>query len=287
MSEPVQILARGPREAIEAAAAAIDAAPTLASAAYSVIEEDETAAAFRLDAWPASAAEAADLMRLLASRGLAPTAEPLADADWLALALSGLPPVRAGRFFVFGVHDRGRVPANVVRLRIEAGAAFGTGHHASTFLCLRALDDLLKRRKAGRVLDLGAGTGILAIAAAKSGADFVIGADIDGIAVRVARENARLNAARCRFVVADGVRDPEVRRAAPFDLVLANILAAPVIALAPQVRPLASPGAAAVLSGILRSQTRAVAAAWHRCGFRLTRMLAREAWACLVLTRRG
>src|SRR5215212_1602354 len=95
------------------------------------------------------------------------TRERLADADWLAMALSGLPPVRAGRFFVYGMHDRGRLPASTVNLRIEAGAAFGTGHHGTTVGCLQAYDKLIKARRFDKVLDVGAGTGLLAIAAAR------------------------------------------------------------------------------------------------------------------------
>src|SRR5699024_2537497 len=133
----LQITARGPRADAEAAAAAFEADPRLEAAAYSILEEDEARDVWRIDAYPTTGLEAEGLRDVLAGwPTLAVAAAPLADADWLALALSGLPPVRAGRFFVFGAHDRGRIPVNAVGLRIEAGAAFGTGHHGTTAGCL-------------------------------------------------------------------------------------------------------------------------------------------------------
>ena len=131
------------------------------------------------------------------------------------MALSGLPPVRAGRFFVFGLHDLGRAPINAIRLRIEAGAAFGTGHHATTVLCLIAYDALIRRERFPKVLDLGTGTGILAIAAAKTGSGVAVGTDIDAVSVRVARDNAKVNRARARFAAADGLAHPAVRERPP------------------------------------------------------------------------
>jgi ribosomal protein L11 methyltransferase len=149
MSEPaVQIIARGPRSVAESAARAMDDDPLLEWATYSIIEEDEDAGRWRIDAFPVSPDEADAMRALLAGYAeLRTVTEILADADWLAMALSGLPPVRAGRFFVFGVHDRGRAPLNTVNLRIEAGAAFGTGHHGTTVGCLLAYDALRKRRR--------------------------------------------------------------------------------------------------------------------------------------------
>src|ERR1700761_8313759 len=195
-----QIIARGPRAVAEAAAAAIDADPMLEGATYSILEEDEDHDVWRIDAFPTPHKEADGLMRLLAGHdGLRVVREALADADWLAMALSGLPPVRAGRFFVYGLHDRGRTPPNTVNLRIEAGAAFGTGHHGTTVGCLLAYDALLKTRRFARVLDVGTGTGILAIAAARTGARVALGTDIDPVSVRIARENAKVNAAHARF----------------------------------------------------------------------------------------
>ena len=282
----LQIIARGPRAEAEAAAAAIDADPRLGASTYSILEEDEARGAWRIDLYPTSDEEAEALLALLAAHpALAAVSQPLADADWLALALSGLPPVRAGRFFVFGAHDRGRIPVNAVGLRIEAGAAFGTGHHGTTLGCLIAFDALLKQRRFGRVLDVGTGTGVLAIAAARTGARVVVGTDIDGVSVRIARENAALNRARARFVRADGLAHRLVADAAPYDLVFANILARPLVRLAPSIRRALRPGGVAVLSGLLRGQERLVRAAYLARGFRLVRRYHRDAWAALVLER--
>jgi ribosomal protein L11 methyltransferase len=283
----LQITARGPRAEAEAAAAAIDADPRLEASAYSILEEDETRNVWRLDIYPTSDDEAEAFVGLLTARKtLQVVSEPLADADWLALALSGLPPVKAGRFFVFGAHDRGRIPANAVGLRIEAGAAFGTGHHGTTTGCLLALDALLKQHRFNRVLDVGTGTGVLAIAAARTGSRRVVGTDIDAVSVRIARENARLNQARARFVRADGLAHRSVAHGGPYDLVFANILARPLVRLAPAIWRALQPGGTVILSGLLRSQQRFVFAAYLSRGLRLKRRILRDAWATLVLERR-
>jgi len=282
----LQITARGLRAEAEAAAAAIDAEPQLEAAAYSILEEDEAHGIWRIDAYPTTDIEAQALARLLTSRpALQVATEALADADWLALALSGLPPVRAGRFFVYGAHDRGRIPANAVGLRIEAGAAFGTGHHGTTAGCLVAFDALLKARRFPRVLDVGTGTGVLAIAAARTGTRVAVGVDIDPVSVRIARENAILNRACARFVRADGLAHRTVAGAGPYDLVFANILARPLVRLAPDIGRALRPGAVVILSGLLRHQQRYVAAAYLARGFRLVRRYHRDAWTTLVLQR--
>src|SRR5580698_5817715 len=283
----LQITARGPRAEAEAAAAAIDADPRLEASAYAILEEDEAKDVWRLDIYPTAGDETDAFMALLTARpALQVACAPLADADWLALALSGLPPVKAGRFFVFGAHDRGRIPANAVGLRIEAGAAFGTGHHGTTTGCLVAYDGLLKAHRFDRVLDVGTGTGVLAIAAVRTGSRHAVGTDIDAVSVRIARENAQLNHARARFVRADGLAHRRVAQAAPYDLVFANILARPLVRLAPDIRRALKPGGVAILSGLLRSQQRFVFAAYLSRGFRLKRRVLRDAWATLVLERR-
>ena len=285
--EAVQIIARGPRAQAEAAAAAMDCDPRLEGVTYSIIEEDEARDVWRIDAFPTSAVEAADLRAHLGPwPGLRTSTETLADADWLAMALSGLPPVRAGRFFVFGVHDRGRAPANTVNLRIEAGAAFGTGHHGTTVGCLLAYDRLLKARRFPRVLDVGTGTGVLAIAAARTGSQVTVGTDIDPVSVRIARENARINRAPSHFLHANGLSTPGVRSTGPYDLVFANILAPPLVRLSGDIGRALRPGGIAILSGLLRSQARRVLAAYLGKGFALDHRIGRDAWATLVLRKR-
>ncbi len=284
--DPVQIIARGPRAVAEAAARLLDADPLLEGVTYSILEEDEDHDIWRIDAFPTEAEEADRLREVLeAQAGLKVSVEVLADADWLAMALSGLPPVRAGRFFVYGAHDLGRRPVNTVNLRIEAGAAFGTGHHGTTVGCLFAYDALLKRRRFAKVLDVGAGTGVLAIAAARTGSRVALGTDIDPVSVRIGRENAALNQVRARFVHANGLAERSVQAGAPYDLVFANILARPLVWLASDIRAALKPGGLAILSGLLRSQERFVRAAYLARGFRVQRRYHRDAWATLVLRR--
>lgn len=289
MSESaVQIIARGPRAAAEAAAARLDADPLLEGATYSILEEDEDRGVWRIDAFPTTADEVEGVAaRLREEPGLVVTVEDLADADWLAMSLSGLPPVKAGRFFVYGAHDQGRAPVNAVRLKIDAGAAFGTGHHGTTVGCLIAYDALLKRERFERVLDVGCGTGVLAIAAALTGAAVAVGTDIDAPSVRIANENAKLNQAPARFVHASGLNDQRVRAGAPYDLVFANILAPPLVSLAQDIKLSLRLGGVAILSGLLRTQERRVSAAYLSRGFRLERRIHRDAWSCLVLRRVG
>jgi ribosomal protein L11 methyltransferase len=284
--EAFQIIARGPRKEAEAAAAAIDADARLEGATYSILEEDEDRDVWRIDAFPMTDGERAGLKAALAAYPtLTTTEEKLADADWLAMALSGLPPVRAGRFFIYGAHDRGRAPPSAVNLRIEAGAAFGTGHHGTTVGCLMAFDRLLKARSFGKVLDVGCGTGVLGIAAELTGSKVAVGTDIDRVSVRIARENAILNQSGARFVHASGLGHRLVRQSAPYDLVFANILAAPLVMLARDIQGALKPGGLAILSGLLRSQERRVLAAYLSKGFKLERRLHRDAWATLVVRR--
>ncbi|RAK51264.1 50S ribosomal protein L11 methyltransferase [Phenylobacterium deserti] len=284
--QAIQIIARGPRIEAEAAAARIDETPGADTLTYSILEEDEDHDVWRIDAFPTSDEERdATLEALKAFPELRVTTEVLADADWLAMALSGLPPVRAGRFFIYGAHDRGLAPPSTVNLRIEAGAAFGTGHHGTTVGCLIAYDRLLKRKSFRRVLDVGCGTGVLAIAASKTGANVAVGTDIDRVSVRIANENAKLNRSQARFVHAWGLNDTKVRAKAPYDLVFANILAPPLVFLSQDIKMALKPGGLAILSGLLRTQERRVLAAYTSKGFRLVRRLHRDAWATLVVQR--
>lgn len=281
----VQVVARGPRAAAEGAAAAFDADPRLEAIAYALLEEDEARGRWRLDVYPQGSDEARAVRAALgAFPALDVTTETLADADWLALALSGLPPVRAGRFFIYGAHDAGEVPADTVNLRIEAGAAFGTGHHGSTTGCLEAFDRLLGERVGlGRVLDVGCGTGVLAIAAARTGSAVAVGTDLDPVSVRIARENAALNAARAVFHHAEGLDHPGVAEEAPYDLIFANILAPPLIALAPDIAAALRPGGLTVLSGMLHAQAAEVRAAYVAAGLAPAFDVRQDAWTTLAL----
>jgi ribosomal protein L11 methyltransferase len=221
--------------------------------------------------------------------------EAIAVQDWVKASLDGLKPVSAGRFLVHGSHDRGAVRAHHVGIEIDAALAFGTGHHGTTLGCLLALSDELKRRRRPRhVLDIGTGTGILAVAAAKalkpgSPASTIVAGDIDAVAVAVAGANARLNgvARLIRYFVAPGVRHALTDRAGRFDLVFANILARPLIRLAPSVARVLAPHGTLVLSGLLSCDAAGVLAAYGAQGLRLERRNVRDGWATLLLRRGG
>ena len=211
--------------------------------------------------------------------------ERVAPRDWVKESLIGLRPVRAGRFVVHGAHDRARVPSHCVGIEIEAATAFGTGHHGTTRGCLLALDALARRHKPRRILDLGTGTGVLAIAAAKIFRVPVLAIDIDPRSVRTARDNARLNGvgALVTVVHASGLHTPQVAARAPFDLVLSNILLGPLQRLAaPMARQLV-PNAHVVLSGVLASQANAALAAYRSQGLMLERSFVLDGWFTPVM----
>ena len=207
--------------------------------------------------------------------------------DWVANALAGLKPVRAGRFLVHGSHDRARVNANDVAIEIEAGLAFGTGHHGTTRGCLLHFDRVLKIRKPAHVLDVGCGAGVLAIAAAKALRRRVSLGDIDPVAVAVANANARLNGVGgfCRAVVSRGVENGRLREGAPYDLVFANILAKPLRLLAPSLAAVMSADGEAIVSGLLLADVAGVLASWRAQGFHLVERIELEGWASLRLRR--
>jgi ribosomal protein L11 methyltransferase len=210
----------------------------------------------------------------------------VAAKDWVRESLAGLGPVTAGRFTVHGAHDRARIPRNRIGIEIEAALAFGTGHHGTTRGCLLALDRLCKALPRRRILDLGTGSGVLAIAAARAMRQPVLATDIDGAAVRAARANAALNRAGSLVEVirADGVTAPRLRQRAPYDLVLANILLRPLQRLGAPLTRLTAPGGRVVLSGLLASQANAAIAAYR--GLALERRIDLDGWTTLVLARR-
>jgi ribosomal protein L11 methyltransferase len=208
------------------------------------------------------------------------------ERDWIAASAMHHEPVRVGRFFVHAAKDRGRVPAGAVAIEVEAGMAFGSGEHATTQACLEAVDALARSRRFRGVLDLGCGSGVLAIAAARCWpAARVVAADSDPVAVRVAKENLDLNgvAGRVEAVVSEGFAASAVRRGGPYDLILANILADPLVELAPAVARHLAPGGAVVLSGLLDRQAAGVTRAYVAQGLRPLRQIDRSPWAGLVL----
>jgi len=207
--------------------------------------------------------------------------------DWVAHSLQGLAPVAAGRFVIHGAHHRNCVPPNRIGIEIEAALAFGTGHHGTTRGCLLALDRILNRRRPRRILDVGTGTGVLAIAAARATRRPVLAGDIDAVSVLVARDNARLNhvGALVEIIQANGLSDRRMRARAPFDLVFANILLDPLELLAKPIRRLAAPGARIVVSGLLPGHANAVLAAYRALGLVLERRILLDGWATLILLR--
>jgi ribosomal protein L11 methyltransferase len=220
-------------------------------------------------------------------RKAAARVSPLTERDWVARSLASLRPVVAGRYFVHGRHDRDRRPANAIAIEIEAATAFGTGHHGTTAGCLAALSELAKTRRIRSALDVGTGSGVLAIAAARTWRAPVIATDIDPAAIRVAIGNGRLNgvARYIKAVTADGLRHPAIGRAARFDLVTANILAGPLVKLAPAIAAHLAPGGIAILSGLLPAQRRQVAAAYRGRGLVLKRSAVHDGWLTLVFER--
>ncbi len=209
--------------------------------------------------------------------------------DWVAASLADLKPVRAGRILVHGGHDSGSLRANDLGLEIEAALAFGTGHHGTTAGCLLALVNELKRRRLFHALDVGTGTGILAFAYAKLARRLVIAGDIDAEAVHVARANARLNGIGplLRLYSGPGIRSDEARRPRHFDLVMANILARPLMRLSRDLASVLAPGGVMILSGLLASDVNQVASAYRQQGLTLRRRTLREGWATLVLQSGG
>ncbi|MES0030596.1 50S ribosomal protein L11 methyltransferase [Mesorhizobium sp. M0040] len=213
--------------------------------------------------------------------------EALPDIDWVARSLEGLKPVRAGRFFVHGAHDRRKRHSGELAIEIEAGLAFGTGHHGTTAGCLEMLEQVVRREHPRNALDLGTGSAVLAIAVARLAHIPVLATDIDPVAVKVAAANARLNQVKglIETVAAPGFHHPIFAARAPFDLIVANILARPLMRLAPQMAGHIALGGSIVLSGILERQRDAVIAAYVGQKFRHVRTLHREGWVTIHLKR--
>lgn len=254
---------------------------------------DGAAATWRIEAYydeaPDPAALSAEL-RAVAGVPVPPLAvAPVEELNWVAMSQAALPPVAAGRFTVHGSHDAGRVARGPNAILIDAGEAFGTAHHATTFGCLSAIDRLTRRRRFRKVLDLGCGSGVLAIATARMlPRARIFATDLDVQSIVVAKSNMQLNGVggRIAALVADGLAAPELRRAGRFDLLIANILAAPLIMMARDLRRAVAPGGMLVLSGLLVHQAAEVIAAYVAAGFQLTEHRRIHGWSTLTLVRR-
>jgi ribosomal protein L11 methyltransferase len=276
---------RAQAEALAGALEALKPAPS----ASGTHDRDDGSGIWEVSAYFEGRPDPAALALLAAVHG-APdfSVAPVGTQDWMAQVRAGLTPVRAGRFVVYGSHDRDKVPSQLVGLEIEAALAFGTGHHATTQGCLLALDLLARRGwRPRRVADIGGGTGVLAMAASRVFACRVIASDIDALATETARANARANrlGGKIRCVTAPGFRHPELRAGAPYDLILSNILAGPLKRLAGGMAAHLAPGGALVLSGILARQAAGVAAVYGGHGFSRLEFLRRGEWSVLVLRR--
>ena len=211
--------------------------------------------------------------------------ELLPDIDWVSHSLEGLGPVRAGRFFVHGSHDRDKVKPGDLAIEIDAGQAFGTGHHGTTVGCLELIADVMEHEKPQNALDLGTGSGILAIGIALIKPIRILATDIDPIAIKVAKENFALNgvAKTITAITATGLDDEEIKKRVPFDLIVANILANPLIELAPQMVPALKKGGSIVLSGILEEQHDRVVKAFEAAGAKYIKTLHHEGWVAIHL----
>lgn len=270
------------KDAAADAAAVLELAPPTPQAV--LISEEPFASNATVEALYTEEPDAALLSRIA---GCEVTVAPLPDRDWIRLSQEGLPPVRAGRFFVYGAHDAGQVPSGVIPIKIEAGLAFGTGHHETTALCLAVLSDLSKTRRYRNVLDLGTGTGLLAIGAAKLWRRTVTASDIDPVAVETALANARANGEGplIRAATADGLAAPPLAAHAPYDLILANILAGPLTRLAPSISAALAKGGTLVLSGLLVWQENLVASFYRPQGLILRTVRRDGPWSALVLEK--
>lgn len=214
-------------------------------------------------------------------------AEELPDINWVEKSLEGLKPVRAGRFLVHGGHDRDKVLPGVIGLEIEAALAFGTGHHGTTAGCLEEIDRLLSMRRYASIVDLGTGTGVLAIAAALLARQSVLATDIDPVATQTAAENAQLNGAGplVRTFTANGMSDRRFGEFGPFDLVIANILARPLMQMAKSIAAQCAPDCTLVLSGLRIEDGPRILFAYRCQGFVLARSRQKDGWLTLTLVR--
>ncbi|WP_104018831.1 50S ribosomal protein L11 methyltransferase [Roseovarius nitratireducens] len=252
-------------------------------------EMEDGSGLWEIGAYFEEAPDAVALDLLAAAHGARPfTVSELPEIDWVAKVRRELSPVEAGRFFVYGSHDADRVPEGCEPLLIEASMAFGTGHHGTTLGCLRALDRLAADGFEGKsVLDLGCGTAVLAMAAARIWPAVILASDIDAVAVEVAEANLAANAltGRVTCVEAEGLDHPVLRGAAPFDLIFANILKGPLLALAPGITEALAPRGRVILSGLLNEQAAEVIAVYSELGNSLEHHEEIGDWSTLTMSK--
>ncbi len=268
----------------------LDPAPVLMTSEPDEARPDE----WRLDAYFEGEPDTDALaqVRALVSATESGSLEQLDDEDWVTASQRGMEPVRAGRFFVYTPAHRDEAPPNMIPFEIDAGRAFGTGHHETTSGCLQALDALAFQRF-GNIADIGTGTGLLAFAAHRLWPEArVIASDIDPVSIDVTRINAAVNTVtighgpgQVTLVVADGMAVPELAARAPYDLLIANILAGPLIALARSFAAALAPGGVLILAGLLTKQADSVADAYAVLGLRDEARVTRGDWPTLVMRR--
>ena len=272
-------------EALGEALEALEPAPT----GVGVFEVEDGKGIWEVGGYFLEAPDDIDLALLSAAFGAGPfVVSEVPDQDWVAKVRRELPPVEAGRFFVYGSHDAALLPEGRIGLLIEAAMAFGTGHHGTTLGCLRAYDRLLDDgQRFDNVLDLGCGTAVLAMSAARMGAAHVLASDIDPVAVEVALANVKANGlvGRVACVESIGFDSPVLRAGAPFDLIFANILKGPLIELAPDMAAHLAPGGRAILSGLLVEQADEIVEVYQGQGLALETREDLGEWSALTLRR--
>jgi ribosomal protein L11 methyltransferase len=283
-----QCLTIGPlsRETAEHHAGVLESMVQPAFQALSISECDQSGLLWQVHAYYLTADDASRAAIIAVSRGIdvdTITLAPVQQADWVNRSLAGLPPVRAGRFFVCGSHDRQLKPQNGVAIEIDAGTAFGTGHHGTTRGCLLALEHLLKGQRPRWIADIGCGSGILSIAAARATQAVVVASDIDPEAVRVTRCNAHRNSAKVVVLRADGANHPVIRANGPYDVIMANLLARPLAEMAPELSRIIKKRGHLVLSGLLPEQRQWIERTYRQFDVVPQLRLFLEGWTTLLL----